>query len=113
MSAGAPDIASLLGGGGGGPPGQIPVPGGGGQSDAGGGDQQSSIDKVNQAIQLVQDAIDSEPDHEDKLLLEKVTTELQQYLAAQQKLTDEVMGAGSSAKAVRKASAGPPAGGGY
>jgi hypothetical protein len=113
MSAGAPDLASLLGGGGGGPPGQIPVPGGGAAPDAGAGDQQGAIDKVTQAIQIVKEAIDAEPDHEDKLLLEKVATELQQYLAAQQKLTDQVMGAGTGAKAVRKATGGPPAGGGY
>jgi hypothetical protein len=61
---------------------------------------------VIQAKDLVRKALDVEADHEDKLLLEKVLTELQQYLAAHQKTTDEAMGITGAHKAMRKVLAG-------
>jgi hypothetical protein len=114
MSAGTPDLASLLGGGGGGAPApSIPLPGGPGANDqaappdAGGGNPE---DLVSQGLELIRQAIPMDPDEEDKLLLEKITTMCQDYIARQQKLVDTATGAGPGAKLVRKASGG---GGGY
>jgi|SRR6266536_2133743 len=58
---------------------------------------------VSDIVAQVRQLADSDPDHEDKLLLEKVTTLLQEYAARQQKLSDQAMGAGPGLKAVRKA----------
>lgn len=55
---------------------------------------------------------DAETDHEDQLIIEKATTQIQQYLAGNQKLNDTAMGAGPGEKYVRK-SASRGAGGGY
>jgi hypothetical protein len=67
---------------------------------------------VRQAKELLRRALDAEPDDEDSLLIEKMLTEAQQYLAGEQKLNDQAMGAGPGVKAVRKAQAKSP-GGGY
>lgn len=93
----------------GGPPAQITIPGDpgaaagpGGPPDAGGGSGDPE-ELVNKAKDLLRQALDLEPDHEDKLLIEKMLTEAQQYLATQQKVGDQAMGAGPGVKAVRKA----------
>lgn len=94
-----------LGGGGPGMP-----PGGPESAPPGGGEDPISL--VQQAAELIRQAIGLEPDHEDKLQLEKLTTGAQQYIASQQQLVDTATGAGPGAKLVRKASSGG-GGGGY
>lgn len=105
-ASGGMDLASLLSGGGEGAT-TNPAP------NAGEGDP---VELVRKAIELVDAAKTAEPDDEDTVLLEKVTTELQTYIANQQKLVDTATGAGPGAKVIRKAQArgggAAPAGGG-
>lgn len=97
----------------GGPAGVSPL-GGPADSQAQDGAQQNPEDLIQQAKDLIDKAIPLDPDHEDKLLLEKIATEMQQYLANQQKLGDTALGAGPGAKMVRKATARQQGtGGGY
>lgn len=106
-------LDDILGGGGppapdaGGAPPSIPLPGADGQPSDGAASQDDPVDLMNQVKDLLRRAEQADPDHEDKLLLEKMLTEAQQYLANQQKLTDTVTGAGPGAKIIRKASGGP------
>jgi hypothetical protein len=104
-SAGPPPPGLLAALGGGGPIGPKPE-----TDDVPGTDPEVLVQK---ASDLIKRAIAAESDHEDKLLLEKITTECQQYLASQQKLGDTAMGAGPGAKMVRKATARAQAGPGY
>lgn len=102
------DPAMLMGGGGGmgapaGPPPSIQIPGQGPAPESGGSDP---IALVQQAKDLLRQALDAEPDEEDKLLLEKMLTEAQQYVATQQKIVDSATGAGPGAKVMRKAAGG-------
>lgn len=105
----------MFGGGAQGPAPSIQIPAGGSAQPGGaaGGGKDSTyqhlIDSTNDpetlvewARQAIQKAIQVEPDHEDKLLLEKLTTSAQQYLAQQQKMGDQAIGAGPGAKLVRK-----------
>lgn len=118
MSMMAPDPAAgggleaLLGGGGGaptaGPPSELEIPGG--EAPQGGGDPS---DMVREALDLLRAALDAEPDDEDTLVLEQMTTLGQKYLAAQQKLSDTAMGAGPGEKYVRKQGQSSGGGGGY
>lgn len=103
-------IMDMLGGGGG-DPGAAPAPAPGpdpsqpaGPDDQGG--DSTPEDLIQQAIDLVKQAVDLDPDHEDKLNLEDTITKLQKYLASQQQMTDKAMGAGPGVKAIRKASGG-------
>lgn len=101
------DPTMMMGGGGGGPapggpPESIQIPGGAPQAGGGGG-QSDAISLMQQAKDLLRQALDSEPDEEDKLLIEKMLTEAQQYVATQQKLIDSATGAGPGAKVMRKA----------
>lgn len=95
---------SMFGGGGApaGPPQSIQIPGG----DSG-GDPTSMMEEVKSLLDRI---IQVEPDHEDKLLIEKMLTEAQQYLASQQKLEDTATGVGPGAKLLRKKSPSPSQG---
>lgn len=103
------DPTMMMGGGGGGPapggpPESIQIPGGAPAApQAGGGGQSDAISLMQQAKELLRQALESEPDEEDKLLIEKMLTEAQQYVATQQKLIDTATGAGPGAKVMRKA----------
>lgn len=93
MSGMYPESIELPGGGG--PPGM----GGGPPAGNGGGDP---VALVKQALALMEEAKGLEPDEEDTLLIEKITTSMQQYVASQQQLGDQATGAGPGAKLVRK-----------
>lgn len=106
-------LQDLLGGGapGGAPAPAAPGPGEESGPGEGGGD---SVSLLGQALDLIRQAIDVEPDEEDKLTLEQCTTLLQKVKASNQKLQDTAMGAGPGAKFLRKAQGGAPSdGGGY
>lgn len=108
---GGPAPTISLGGGGGGLGGP-PAPSGGGQP---GPDSPEVTDLLDQAKKLIMQAESKEVDHEDKAKLMKMAADIQNFLGADQKLTDTVMGGGPGAKLIRKATAGaqPPQGGGY
>ena len=94
---GGPDIGALLGGLGGGPP---QGPGGGPSEPPQGGSDPVAIltgilDQCNQYLQV-------EPDEEDKLTMQKITTLIQQLKAKDQQDQDAAMG-GSNARILRKA----------
>jgi hypothetical protein len=95
----------------GGPPSSISVPSSGG-AGGDGPDSSKVEDLINQAKELIAQAIGQEKDHEDKLLLEQIATDMQKVLANSQKLTDTIMGGGPATKIVRKTSGGN-SGGGY
>lgn len=61
-----------------------------------------AVAAVKQAKALVQKALLAEKDHQDVLVLEKVTTLLQGYLASNEKLVDSATGAGSGERLIRK-----------
>lgn len=82
----------------------------GGEPAEGGGD---SVALLDEALGLIRQAIEVEPDDEDKLTLEKATTLLQQVKASNQKLTDQAMGAGPGVKYLRKASQSSGGGAAY
>ncbi len=96
-------------------------PGGGGPSDAmgaaSGGANAKVVDLLKQALDLIQQASDAEPDDQDTAAIAKIAMAIHQQIAAEAKLTDDVMGAGPGAKMIRKAGGGggaaPPSGGGY
>lgn len=104
-------VMDFLAGAQGGAPAGPAVPGGEEAAEAPqGGDD--SIALLDDALELIRQAIAVEPDDEDKLTLEKATTLLQQVKASNQKLTDQAMGAGPGVKYLRKAaqaSGGGPA----
>jgi hypothetical protein len=109
-------LEALLGGGGGLPTAGPPAPEMEVPADeplAAEGESSDPSDLVRQALDLLRKALEIEPDDEDTLLLEKMTTQGQQYLAAQQKLGDQAMGAGPGEKFLRKSGNGGSAGGGY
>lgn len=92
---------------GGGPPQSISVGGQGGGPVSGGpmgggGNETEAVSLVKQAQVLLRRALEDEPDEEDKLLLEELTSSCQKYLASQQKMGDQAIGAGPGAKLVRK-----------
>lgn len=93
-------------------PESIPLGGGGPPAGAeqaaptGGGGQANAEELVKKAKDLIRQAIEAEPDQEDKMILEDTASRMQKYLAAQQKLGDSAMGAGPGVKLVRKAAAG-------
>lgn len=110
------DLFGALGGGGMAPPG-----GGAGMSPPGGspppGDgpapasltSQSSgepaSDAARQAIDFVRTALEAESDDEDLVMLQKVMSDLQSYLAKQQKTADTALGMGPGQKFLRKQTA--------
>jgi hypothetical protein len=63
-------------------------------------DPTAAVTAVRKAKVLISQALLAEVDHEDAVLLERVNTELQKYLAAHQKLTDNPGAQG--VKALRK-----------
>ncbi len=119
MSAAGPDLGALLAGlgagGGGAPPDAGPGPGGpppdlagllggGGPPqgpDQGGGDE-DPVAILGDMLALAQEYLGVEPDEEDKLLMQKVTTLLQQLRAKDQSDKDGALG-GSNMRVFRKA----------
>jgi hypothetical protein len=61
-----------------------------------------AADAARQAIDLVRTALESEQDDEDLVMLQKVMSDLQSYLAKQQKLSDTALGMGPGDKFLRK-----------
>lgn len=100
LGGGGGDPLAALGGGMGAPPEAAPEPEGGG----------SNADNMRQVKDLLRMILENEPDEQDSLLLEKMLTEAQQYLANEEKLVDTATGAGPGAKLLRKSGGG---GGGY
>ncbi len=97
-------LAGLLGGGAGagmGAPPAGPEPAPAAPADQGGGDE-DPVDLMKQALDLVRRALAVEKDEEDVLMLEKTTTQIQQYIANDQKMVDTAMGTGPGHKALRK-----------
>jgi hypothetical protein len=90
-----------------GPPGPDPSMMGGPPDQGGGEDDPISI--LQQMLDLADNYGQVEPDDEDKLLMEKARTLLQQLLAKDQKDQDGLMQGKLSPSAMRKAA--PPAGG--
>lgn len=100
-------LAGLLGGGGGmgGPAagglgGPQPAPAAPPEEEAAG--SEDPVDLMKQALDLVRRALAVEKDEEDVLMLEKTTTQIQQYIANDQKMVDTAMGTGPGHKALRK-----------
>lgn len=121
------DLAALLGGGGGPPPGPPPPPPdagpgpgppgppgdlaallGGGGTPTGPLDDSSAI--VQQMLDLSQQYLSTEQDQEDLLTMQKISTELQQLLAKDQKDAESMMQGKPTPRGMRKALAGPGAG---
>lgn len=98
----------------GGPPPSIQIPadagpGGpldGGGSVPGGPDSPAVADKISQAADLLQSALDQEKDPEDKALIADLIAKAHKFLGTQQKLVDQATGAGPGVKLVRKAQGG-------
>ena len=101
MAAGAPDIGSLLAelGGGGAPPG-LGAPGAGPPDGGGGGEQ--PLAQLQDAIALIQDLIQAEPDEVDKLDIVKALQLLQKVAAKDQQDQESALG-GSNMRLLRKA----------
>ncbi len=104
-----PELAALMGGGGGAPmaggdpmAGMAPEPAA--DPAAGGGDSTTSI--LERMIADAKLYVEVEQDEEDKLTMTKVLTTLQQYLADEQKETDDLLGGKVSPRALRKVSGG-------
>jgi hypothetical protein len=97
-----PDLATLLGGAGGAPEGP-PLPT---EGEHGGGQ-----DNLEQAIALLDQAIQEEADQEDQAVMRQCSAKLQQILAKNQKEADAMMGGSASPGGVRKAAAAQGYGG--
>lgn len=87
-----PDLAAMLGGG----PQQAPPATG----DQGQGDP---VAIVSNMLDLASQYLQVEPDEEDKLLMQKVTTQLQQLLAKDQADADGAMQGNLNPRTLRKA----------
>jgi hypothetical protein len=89
--------------GGGGPAGLLAAAQGA-PPDAGaeGGGEGSNSEDMRQVKDLLRKILENEPDEQDSLLLEKMLTEAQQYLANEEKLVDTALGAGPGARLLRK-----------
>lgn len=93
----------------------------GGAPDPGAADPSAGADTgasdpaalMKQALALLDQVKQAESDEQDTLLLEKMTTMGQQYLADQVKLQDTATGAGPGARLVRKATANAGGSPGY
>lgn len=96
----------------GGPAGGGPQPGGPAGPGAGDADAQNVTSLLKKALALVNQAAAAEADDIDASAIHKLAAGISQQIAAEQKLTDDVMGAGPGVKMVRKASGGgaPPGG---
>ncbi len=75
------------------------------------------VDLLKQALDLIQQASDAEPDDQDTAAIAKIAMAIHQQIAAEAKLQDDVMGAGPGVKMIRKAGgpggAPPSDSGGY
>jgi hypothetical protein len=58
---------------------------------------------VQQMLDLAKQYLDVEPDHEDKLAMQKVTTQLQQLLAKDQADADGALSGNTNPRTLRKA----------
>jgi hypothetical protein len=96
-----------LGGPGAGPAG----PPGGGGGLPGRPDSPKVTDLIQQAADLLQQAIGLEKDPEDKAMLADLFAKAHKFAGSQQKLVDSAVGAGPGVKLVRKAAPGGPSGG--
>jgi hypothetical protein len=110
MGGGAPppDLSQIVGG--------PPPPPIGAPPDTGGGipgqpDSPDVTDLINQAADLLQQALSQEKDPEDKALIADLIAKAHKFTGSQQKLIDQAVGAGPGAKVIRKATGG--GGGGY
>lgn len=92
-----PNLAALLGAGG--------APGGGPQQGAT-TQQGDPVAIVSNMLDLAQQYLQVEPDQEDKLAMQKVSTELQQLLSKDQADGDKAMSGDLSARTLRKAMGG-------
>ena len=105
-------MLSPFGPGPGGPPPSIALPSGpggavgdpsGGGGKPGAPDSQSVTDKINQAADILSQALAQEKDPEDKALISEIVAKLHKFAGSQQSLVDKATGAGPGAKLVRKA----------
>lgn len=81
----------------------IPDAGSAGPTGGGGG---NPVELLRQALSLVRQAAEAEPDDEDQAALEKIGASIAQQIATDQKLRDTATGAGPGAKLVRKVARG-------
>jgi hypothetical protein len=93
-----PNLAALLGAGGG-------APGGGPQQGAT-TQQGDPVAIVSNMLDLAQQYLQVEPDQDDKLAMQKVSTELQQLLAKDQADGDKAMSGDLGPRTLRKALGG-------
>lgn len=80
-----------------------PPPGAGG----GGGNAQQAIAFLKQGIQNLHQAMNAEPDPEDKAVLAKTVSLLMQMIAKDQKEKDAALGTTPAHKAMRNSTGGP------
>ena len=109
-AGGGDPIAALLGGGGAPPPGEAPPGGPGGDPEQ---MYQTALEATDDTavltewcLQAMQKAAGLDPDQEDRLLIQKIMTELQQYLATHQKREDQLLQGKADPAALRFAEAG-------
>lgn len=102
----APPSSIQIGGGGpGGPPGPGGDPSGGDPAD------QDVVGLLRKAFDALQAAASAEKDDIDASSITKLAAQVHAQIAAEQKLTDDVMGAGPGVKMIRKTAPAPgPAG---
>jgi hypothetical protein len=81
------------------PPPSISVNGG---DSPQGGDDANVVSLLKQALDLVNQAAAAEKDDIDTAAIHKIAVGISSQIAAEQKLTDDVMGAGPGVKMVRK-----------
>jgi hypothetical protein len=106
-----PDLMAALGGGAGDPGAGAPTVGPDAgpaptsdDSSAGGG---STTDILQRMIDDARSYLEVEQDEEDKLTMTKVLSQLQGYLAKEQKEQDDMLQGKASPRALRKATSGP------
>lgn len=101
-----PDLGALLAGAGPGPGG--PPPGMMGPPPAGppAGPSGQPVDDLKGLVDLVHQLIGKEPDEEDKAVLAKCLSALQNLLAKDQREQDTAMSGATSPRVLRKAAAG-------
>ena len=102
-------------------PSQIQIPGGpgagpgdpgpGGPGGESGPDDADVVSLLKQALGLVQKAASAEKDDIDTAAIHKIAVAISSQVAAEQKLNDDVMGAGPGVKMIRKTAPAPGGGG--
>jgi hypothetical protein len=85
------------------PPGGMGAPGQGiGGQGIPGPDSPKVADLIDQAAEMLKQALDQESDPEDKALIADLIAKAHKFTGQQQKLVDQATGAGPGAKLVRK-----------